>query len=76
MSESDRKHVDGCAIFYRYIFLDVAILHRPTSLAGFQDIKVCAGERTIGGVQPVGDRTCQRPRGHAQQVKMKLHAWQ
>ena len=47
-----------------------------TSLAGFQDIKVCAGERTIGGVQPVGDRTCQRPRGHAQQVKIKLHAWQ
>ena len=21
MSESDRKHVDGCAIFYRYLFL-------------------------------------------------------
>ena len=39
MSESDRKHVDGCAIFYRYVFLDVAILYRPTSLAGFRTSK-------------------------------------
>ena len=39
MSESDRKHVDGCAIFYRYILLDITILHRQTSLAGFRTSK-------------------------------------
>ena len=36
-----------------------------------QDLEVCAGQRAAGGVQPVGNRACQRARGHAQQVLIK-----